>query len=34
MGLFTAELYRSFFLGFGVTAVLMAVQLLPHLGAS
>lgn len=32
MGLFTAELYRSFFAGFGVTAVLLAASMLPHLG--
>jgi hypothetical protein len=32
MGLFTAELYRSFFAGFGVTAVVIAASMLPHLG--
>jgi hypothetical protein len=32
MGLFTAELYRSFFAGFGVTAVVLAATMLPHLG--
>lgn len=32
MGLFTPELYRSFFAGFGVTAVVLAVSMLPHLG--
>jgi hypothetical protein len=32
MGLFTAELYRSFLAGFGVTAVVMAASILPHMG--
>ena len=32
MGLFNAELYRSFFAGFGVTAVVLAASMLPHLG--
>lgn len=32
MGLFTAELYRSFLAGFGVTAVVLAAGMLPHLG--
>jgi hypothetical protein len=32
MGLFTAELYRSFLAGFGVTAVVLAASMLPHLG--
>jgi hypothetical protein len=32
MGLFTSELYRSFLAGFGVTAVVLAVQILPRLG--
>lgn len=34
MGLFTPELYRSFLLGFGVTAIVMAAHLLPQLGAA
>jgi hypothetical protein len=34
MGLFTAELYRSFFFGFGVTAVILAATIMPHLGAA
>jgi hypothetical protein len=33
MGLFTAELYRSFFLGFGVTAIILAATIIPKLGA-
>ncbi len=33
MGLFTAELYRSFFLGFGVTAAVLAAHILPQMGA-
>jgi hypothetical protein len=28
MGLFTADVFRSFFLGFGVTAVVLAAHLL------
>lgn len=32
MGLFTPELYRSFFLGFGVTALILGANLLPQLG--
>jgi hypothetical protein len=32
MGLFTSELYRSFFLGFGVTAAVLAANILPQLG--
>jgi hypothetical protein len=32
MELFTAELYRSFFLGFGVTAMVLAAAILPRLG--
>lgn len=31
MGLFTSELYRSFLLGFGVTALVMAFNLVPKL---
>lgn len=31
MGLFKSELYRSFFLGFGLTAVAFAVKMVPHL---
>ena len=34
MGLFTSELYRSFFLGFGVTAVVLAANILPKLGGA
>jgi hypothetical protein len=34
MGLFTVELYRSFFLGFGVTALVLAANILPQLGGS
>jgi len=30
MGLFKPDLYRSFFLGFGVTALGMATQILPR----
>ena len=29
MGLFTAELYRSFFLGFGVTAAVLVATMFP-----
>ena len=32
MDLFNSELYRSFLAGFGVTAVIMAVNILPQLG--
>ena len=32
MGLFTAGLYRSFLLGFGVTTVLMVANVFPNLG--
>ena len=32
MGLFTAELYRSFLIGFGVTAAILAANILPQLG--
>jgi hypothetical protein len=32
MGLFTAELYRSFFAGFGVTALVLAAHILPQIG--
>ena len=31
MGLFKADLYRSFLAGFGVTALVMATQILPGL---
>gem|GEM_PF-852931 len=34
MGLFTADLYRAFFLGFGVTAVVLAANILPRLGGA
>jgi len=30
MGLFKPDLYRAFFLGFGVTALAMAAQFVPH----
>ncbi len=32
MGLFTADFFRSFLLGFGLTAAVWAAQILPHLG--
>jgi hypothetical protein len=31
MGLFKSDLYRSFFVGFGLTALALAVQMAPHL---
>jgi hypothetical protein len=31
MGLFKPDLYRAFFLGFGITALLMGAQFVPHL---
>ena len=31
MGLFKPDLYRSFFFGFGVTALVMAAQIVPKL---
>jgi hypothetical protein len=31
MGLFKPDLFRSFFLGFGATAVAMAAQIVPQL---
>ena len=31
MGLFTPDLYRSFLLGFGVTALMLAAQIVPQL---
>jgi hypothetical protein len=34
MGLFKSDLFRSFFLGFGVTAFVMAANLLPKLGGA
>lgn len=30
MGLFKPDLYRAFFLGFGITALVMAAQFVPH----
>ena len=33
MGLFNSEFYRSFFFGFGVTAVVLAVNIIPQFGA-
>jgi hypothetical protein len=30
MGLFTPDLFRSFFAGFGVTALILAAFILPH----
>ena len=31
MGLFKADFFRSFFLGFGATATVMAAQIVPKL---
>lgn len=31
MGLFKPDLFRAFFLGFGITALILAGQFLPHL---
>jgi hypothetical protein len=31
MGLFRSDLYRSFFLGFGLTALVLAVKMVPNL---
>jgi hypothetical protein len=31
MGLFKPDLYRSFFLGFGLTALALAVKIVPQL---
>jgi len=31
MGLFKPDLYRSFFLGFGITALAVAAQFVPHM---
>jgi hypothetical protein len=31
MGLFKPDLYRSFFFGFGLTALVLAVKMVPHL---
>jgi hypothetical protein len=31
MGLFKPDLYRAFFLGFGITALLMGAQFVPQL---
>lgn len=30
MGLFKPDLFRAFFLGFGVTAMIMGIQILPQ----
>jgi hypothetical protein len=30
MSLFKPDLYRAFFLGFGITALAMAAQFVPH----
>ena len=32
MGLFKPDLFRAFFLGFAVTAVVLAMQFVPQLG--
>ena len=32
MGLFKPDLFRAFFLGFGITALILAVQFIPQLG--
>jgi len=34
MGLFKPDLFRSFFLGFAVTAMVMAANILPRLGGA
>jgi len=31
MGLFTPDLFRAFFLGFGLTAAILAVHIVPQL---
>jgi hypothetical protein len=31
MGLFKPDLYRSFFVGFALTALVLAVKMVPHL---
>ena len=31
MGLFKPDLFRAFFIGFGITAVILAGQILPRL---
>ena len=31
MGLFKPDLFRAFFFGFGISAVILAVQFVPHL---
>ena len=31
MGLFKADLYRAFLVGFGTTAIVMAAHFVPHL---
>lgn len=32
MGLFKPDLFRAFFVGFGLTALILAVQFIPHFG--
>ena len=34
MALFSSELYRSFFLGFGVTAIVLGAHFLPLTGGA
>lgn len=34
MSLFNSELFRSFFLGFGVTATILVANILPQLGGT
>ena len=34
MALFSAELYRSFFVGFGITAIVLGAHILPLLGGA
>ncbi len=31
MGLFKPDLFRAFFVGFGITALILAAQYVPHL---
>jgi hypothetical protein len=31
MGLFKPDLYRAFFFGFGITALALGAQMVPHL---
>ena len=33
MNLFGTDLYRSFLAGFGITAIVLAVDILPQIGA-